>query len=366
MHSNRHRCYPAFTLIELLVVVAIIALLISILLPSLTCAREKARAAKCGVQLRSLGTGLATYFTENNDWIPGVNTSGVATTAASGSIDDLRKPSIPVQTFDWISPILKYSTELGDTRAKRWQTLINDYQCPSFAGLSIDELYPPGGSGVPDYADFRDESLDSFSPLSYLMPAHFQQWGNGFGDNYVIGYRLTGRPICAKVAQYWYSIRHMGRYTSRLDKVGPPARKIAAADGTRFLDASGILDFDITPNPLHFGSFTSNGAWWAGSQAYGVKSGSSNWGGTSVNAGSDSEGKNMLLSYRHGCGGSTITQSVRDNHGSINALFFDGHIARLEDRESRTIEFWYPTGAEAQESSSLDGLTDIPSGYEVR
>lgn len=53
-----------FTLIELLVVVAIIALLISILLPSLSRAREQARIAKCLSGLKAIGTGAHTYLNE--------------------------------------------------------------------------------------------------------------------------------------------------------------------------------------------------------------------------------------------------------------------------------------------------------------
>ncbi|MCG3137541.1 MAG: hypothetical protein HJJLKODD_01387 [Phycisphaerae bacterium] len=55
----------AFTLVELLVVVAIIALLISILLPTLNNAREQGRSVVCASNLRSLMT-VALLYAEND------------------------------------------------------------------------------------------------------------------------------------------------------------------------------------------------------------------------------------------------------------------------------------------------------------
>ncbi|MCA9242610.1 MAG: prepilin-type N-terminal cleavage/methylation domain-containing protein [Phycisphaerales bacterium] len=59
-----------FTLIELLVVVAIIALLISILLPSLNNARKSAKAVKCGANQNHVGKAVHAYLGENNGTFP--------------------------------------------------------------------------------------------------------------------------------------------------------------------------------------------------------------------------------------------------------------------------------------------------------
>jgi prepilin-type N-terminal cleavage/methylation domain-containing protein len=57
-----------FTLIELLVVVAIIAVLIAILLPSLGRARDNAKAVKCSVNLRTIYQAVNSYATEWDNW----------------------------------------------------------------------------------------------------------------------------------------------------------------------------------------------------------------------------------------------------------------------------------------------------------
>ena len=59
-----------FTLVELLVVIGIIALLISVLLPSLAAARRSAKSVTSLSNLRQLGIGLVQYRIENKGYYP--------------------------------------------------------------------------------------------------------------------------------------------------------------------------------------------------------------------------------------------------------------------------------------------------------
>ncbi|RKY21475.1 MAG: hypothetical protein DRP62_07950 [Planctomycetota bacterium] len=69
-NNTNRKIVCGFTLVELLVVISIIALLLSILLPSLQKVREQAKALVCNTRLKDIGTVFNLYVADSDGALP--------------------------------------------------------------------------------------------------------------------------------------------------------------------------------------------------------------------------------------------------------------------------------------------------------
>jgi prepilin-type N-terminal cleavage/methylation domain-containing protein len=209
-----------FTLIEVLVVVAIIALLISILLPSLARAREQARTAQCLSQLQQLGRGLIMYTNDNRGSLPGpihyalyIGTSSWFTPGDPAVAPNLEQGRL------WAERQVPFllSRYLGDRRA---QMLDRVATCPTSARI------PKAPIDNPEWF--------------YKLPAHYiaNSGGNHAGPN-----EMGNKPYYATAPSHYFGsinvggVDHLRSMTSpvikmpkKLESIKQHSREWALAD----------------------------------------------------------------------------------------------------------------------------------------
>lgn len=303
-------CRNGFTLIELLVVVAIIAILIGLLLPSLGMAREAARAAICMGHLRTTVQGQSMYMDTFREYLAGPNTSGADVQAGVVTITFETTSSMPSQDHDWISPTVGEQLNFSPQRARRMAQIFNDFRCPTARFFAIVWTQSVGG----DISEFAQVNAQSgYRQISYLSPASFHYF-----PNQAVAERNRYRGVLLKYG-FTTPVQVNDGYRPRRHQVGHnPAQKILVADGTRYYDpAVRVLDFDASPIARGvYGSFTDSGPIFNGSAAYGRVS--------------SSDPTNYLLSARHA-------------NRTLNAGYFDGHGASMRLRQAWTDPTpWYP------------------------
>src|ERR1700739_2353951 len=119
--SNRRQ---GFSVVELLVVIGIIALLISILLPSLNKARETANRAKCASNLHQIGLAIILYQNDNSGLYPRtILGAGANPTPTWGSIQGTQ-PGTP-------DPFLGTFNSVNDVTASFFLLLRNEQITPA-------------------------------------------------------------------------------------------------------------------------------------------------------------------------------------------------------------------------------------------
>jgi len=208
IHMLTFRRSRAFTLIELLVVIAIIALLIGILLPSLSKARAAGREAVCRSNLRQYGMAFDFYAQQNQEFIP---SEGIA----DGDI-----ASHPIGPWDDSSFWANAVPGLLESGASTYYDLQENEKAGRTAGI------PGAGSKSIYVCPGAKPAMYGSSPAEIDSKGHFLVWGLEPGATSISAPREQ-RPV------YWCYVANSGLDNiagAAVDKFGTKHLKLAKLD----------------------------------------------------------------------------------------------------------------------------------------
>lgn len=311
--------HEGFTLIELLVVISIIALVISILLPSLASARRAAEKVACMAQLRGAAQAGVGYSTDNESAMVGAPSTSGATTANGFAV------GAAVQNWDFLGPmaeVMGLGIPLADGTAdgmkKRFNAIRSSpaFLCRSNRYLAIS--FP--GSGSVDAGTGRMVSFNTCRMMLTRVDPTISDEGQGVVTP---GSRI-GLPA---------------GYAPKIDKIGVPANKVFFADGSRYSAANsgeGIIapDYNLSANASYGGAFSDSGAFANFSNSWDRARAPGN--------GYIGRTDGRVWAYRHNAG--DVPVGAPANAYKLNLVFFDGHAETQGDLESTNPHQWLPQG----------------------
>ena len=346
--TKRFSKFRGFTLVELLVVIGIIALLISILLPSLGKARAAATSIKCSANLRSIMQGVQLYASQNKDWIPGTGygsgqplmTNGPFASPAAPPAVALNEDKCPdvVSINDWQSPIasllgIKFNRGEKNTDRKDRFVYLNAYgtfHCPDNKDDLIMTWFLSGGS----------MSWGNQPTSSYMMAFAFSLVNSGASRPAgVTAGSFTNRMAGSTTASPYVDVA-LG-YTPRLAKIRNSTAKIAFCDGARFSNSTTAPDYDNNMTGGGGGLYADVGAW--------SKSTGALFRGRAPGNGTTTGLDPRPFAMRHG----RRDQGAPAGVYKMNAAFWDGHVEQLNDLAASNPAYWMPSGSQYDASKLL-------------
>lgn len=212
-----------FTLVELLVVMGIIAVLMSILLPSLSRARETANKVKCANNLRSIGQGLLIYINENRGTIPSAYSYrdlGAVTFDSNGNaVQSGLSAAKPEKSYGYVH----WSSYLNGT------VPADAFQCPSTKNGGLPQTFPDpasmdagqgldGSPAAVALASVTDPTLKQrLATATYVAGKQYYVDDQAPRIAYTVNEALFARPKWATLdgnGANWDGVHHVARHVN--------------------------------------------------------------------------------------------------------------------------------------------------------